>query len=99
MNRRSFLKGLLLIFSIFTFKLSSSSKNNISFVHGVASGDPTKNKIILWTRVTTNLNRDVEIQWQMASNKTFSNILNSGIAFAKYSNDVQIIIDHFRLDQ
>ena len=93
MNRRSFLKGLLLIFSIFTFKLSSSSKNNISFVHGVASGDPTKNKIILWTRVTTNLNRDVEIQWQMASNKTFSNILNSGIAFAKYSNDFTVKVD------
>ena len=93
MNRRSFLKGLLLIFSIFTFKLSSSSKNNISFVHGVASGDPTKNKIILWTRVTTNLNRDVEIQWQMASNKTFSNILNSGIAFAKSSNDFTVKVD------
>ena len=57
MNRRSFLKGLLFISSIFTLKLTSSSKNNISFDYGVASGDPTNTNIILWTRVTPSINK------------------------------------------
>ena len=47
MNRRTFLKGLLFISSIFTFKLSASSKNNFSFDYGVASGDPTNTSVII----------------------------------------------------
>ena len=67
MNRRSFLKGLFFISSIFTIKLSASSKNNVSFDYGVASGDPSKSNVIIWTKVTPSLNRDIKIKWQISS--------------------------------
>ena len=93
MNRRSFLKGLLFISSIFTLKLTSSSKNNISFDHGVASGDPTNTNIILWTRATPSINKNFQIEWELSSDINFKNILNSGTAFAKYSNDFTVKVD------
>ena len=93
MNRRSFLKGLLFISSIFTLKLKSSSKNNVSFDYGVASGDPTNTNIILWTRATPSINKNIQINWELSSDISFKNILNSGTAFAKYSNDFTIKVD------
>ena len=65
MNRRSFLKGLLFFSSILTFKLKASKKNNISFNYGVASGDPTNTNIILGTKVSPTLNKDVNVKWQL----------------------------------
>ena len=90
MNRRSFLKGLFFISSIFTIKLSASSKNNVSFDYGVASGDPSKSSVIIWTKVTPSLNRDIKIKWQISSTKDFKNILNSGSTLSKSSNDFTV---------
>jgi alkaline phosphatase D len=55
MHRRSFIKLMGLILSIFNIRIFGYNTNNseiISFEHGVASGDPSKNKIILWTKIT-----------------------------------------------
>ena len=93
MNRRSFLKGLLFISSIFTLKLTSSTKNNVSFDYGVASGDPTNTNIILWTRATPSINKNIQVKWELSSDINFKNILNSGNAFAKYSNDFTVKVD------
>ena len=90
MNRRSFLKGLFFISSIFTIKLSASSKNNVSFDYGVASGDPSKSNVIIWTKVTPSLNRDIKIKWQISSTKDFKNILNSGSTLSKSFNDFTV---------
>jgi len=93
MNRRSFLKGIFFISSIFTFRVSASLKNNISFDYGVASGDPTNSNVILWTRVTSTLNKDIKIKWQISSTKDFKNILNSGSALSKSLNDFTVKVD------
>ena len=55
MHRRSFIKLMGLILSILNIRIfgyNTSNSEIISFEHGVASGDPTKNKIILWTKIT-----------------------------------------------
>ena len=93
MNRRFFLKGLFFFSSIFILKLKASRKNNISFDYGVASGDPTNTNIILWTKVTPTLNKDITIKWQLSADKNFKNILNSGLVSAKYSNDFTVKAD------
>ena len=93
MNRRSFLKGLLFISSIFTLKLKASRKNNVSFNYGVASGDPTNTNIILWTKVSPTFNKNVTIKWQLSADKNFKNIINSGYVLAKYSNDFTVKVD------
>ena len=75
MNRRSFLKGLFFISSIFTFKLSASSKNNVSFDFGVASGDPTNSNVILWTKVTSNSKSSILVFYEVSNTIDFKNII------------------------
>ena len=37
------------------------------FLHGVASGDPLKDKVILWTRLTPNdVSLRLEVIWEIA---------------------------------
>lgn len=46
----------------------------LSFNHGVASGDPYSNSVILWTRITppAKFAGLVEVQWQIASSADFA---------------------------
>jgi phosphodiesterase/alkaline phosphatase D-like protein len=41
----------LIFFTIFTTTISAEKVHG-AFVHGVASGDPTSDRVILWSRVT-----------------------------------------------
>jgi alkaline phosphatase D len=65
------------------------------FYHGVASGDPATNSIILWTRVTPRAPESVEVLWRMARDTTFSNTIRSGSVVTDESRDwtVKITVD------
>ena len=51
-----------------------------AFSHGVASGDPLSDAVILWTRVTPDNPTDgpLEVIWEMANGADFANIVQSG---------------------
>ena len=53
------------------------SKNTYSFNHGVASGDPLKDKVILWTRVTPSQPGPIEVILEISERKNFSRIVFS----------------------
>ena len=36
---------------------------DVSFRHGVASGDPLQDGIVIWTRITTDAVGDVPVEW------------------------------------
>ena len=55
--------------------LNDPVRNRI-FNQGIASGDPTQNSVVLWTRITTE---DISnVVWQIASDSFFTNILQQG---------------------
>ena len=56
---------------------SSCSKNTYSFNHGVASGDPLEDRVILWTRVTPQHAGPVEVILEVSENKNFSKVAYS----------------------
>jgi alkaline phosphatase D len=56
---------------------SSCSKNTYSFNHGVASGDPLEDRVILWTRVTPQQAGPVEVILEVSENKNFSKVAYS----------------------
>ena len=56
---------------------SSCSKNTYSFNHGVASGDPLEDRVILWTRVTPHQAGPVEVILEVSENKNFSKVAYS----------------------
>jgi alkaline phosphatase D len=57
------------------------------FQHGVASGDPLQDRVILWTRVTVPHPGDVELKWEIAEDENFKKIVNSGTTTARYEDD------------
>lgn len=54
---------------------------DLPFLHGVASGDPLPDRVVLWTRVTpsrealpgSGLGEDVELEWQIDTSEDFGN--------------------------
>ena len=56
---------------------SSCSKNTYVFNHGVASGDPLSDRVILWTRVTPQQAGPVRVILEVSKDKSFSLIVFS----------------------
>ncbi len=65
----------------------------VSFSHGVASGDPLSDRIMLWTRVTSGTTADVPVRWEVASDSTFATLVASGDATAAAARDYTVKVD------
>jgi alkaline phosphatase D len=67
------------------------------FQHGVASGDPLADRVILWTRVTTPPSRSavgpVDVTWQLASDPMLARIVRTGGARATPERDFTVKVD------
>lgn len=87
--------GILLVSLLISCKTKKSTINSQSnllentthlqdqslapFYHGVASGDPYKNSIVLWTRVTPKTKMEaIEVSWEISEDKNFENLVNKG---------------------
>ncbi len=77
----------------------SSSRSAVNpelypFYHGVASGDPLANSVILWTRITLDPPIDpVNVTWQIATDTAFSTIVNSGTQPTDSTKDYTVKVD------
>ncbi|WP_420934048.1 alkaline phosphatase D family protein [Alteromonas sp. A081] len=68
--------------------------SNAAFTHGVASGDPLQNAVIIWTRAVPTENAVVaEIIWEVASDNAFKSIVASNRVSAMASQDFTVKVD------
>ncbi|MES1990975.1 MAG: alkaline phosphatase D family protein [Pseudomonadota bacterium] len=65
---------------------------NQAFLHGVASGDPKTDAVIIWTRVSGAIG-DTSIKWQVATDGTFTTIVRQGGAQARAAHDYTVKVD------
>lgn len=65
------------------------------FFHGVASGDPLNDRVIIWTRVTPEeMNGDpIEVKWKMATDAQLSNIVQEGTFTTDADLDYTVKVD------
>ena len=65
------------------------------FTHGIASGDPLSDRVILWTRVLPGSGsaEAVPCTWQVATDETFDMIIASGEAIARAERDYTVKVD------
>lgn len=63
------------------------------FYHGVASGDPMNDRVIIWTRVTPQDDNPVSVQWNMATDPDMTNIIQTGTFVTDASRDYTVKID------
>ena len=78
MKRRQALKVSSLATIGLTATISGGcSNNNVFFNHGVASGDPLSDRVILWTRITPEKPGPVAVNLEISSNKNFTSVVFS----------------------
>lgn len=65
------------------------------FFHGVASGDPLEDRVIIWTRVTpeTQTGATVQVTWRVATDIRFTNVLKSGTVTTNTDRDYTVKVD------
>ncbi|MCX5133713.1 alkaline phosphatase D family protein [Streptomyces sp. NPDC060011] len=72
-----------------------------AFLHGVASGDPLPDGVLLWTRVTpessavpgSGLGADTEVSWTVATDKAFTTVVAKGSTVATAASDHTVKAD------
>ncbi|UJF22632.1 alkaline phosphatase D family protein [Shewanella sp. OMA3-2] len=68
------------------------------FLQGIASGDPAKDAVILWTRVTPDVEADITVSWEVARDANFSQIVTNGVMKTNAKRDYTVKIDAVGLD-
>ena len=67
------------------------------FLHGVASGDPLEDRVILWTRVTpasdTAPDAAVDVEWRVAADREQRQVIAQGRARTTASDDYTLHVD------
>lgn len=64
-----------------------------AFGYGVASGDPLSDRVIIWTRANLVAGDAADVQWDMATDAAFANIVRSGTAPAAAAQDYTVKVD------
>ncbi|BED90547.1 alkaline phosphatase [Pseudoalteromonas sp. MM1] len=106
-TRRSFLKAsaagfgaAVLSLGLTGCRFDDDDDIPVSFDHGVASGDPLSDSLIIWTRVTPLdvTTKSLKVQWQAATDKSFTNIVHDGVANISDTTDFTLKVDLQGLD-
>ncbi len=64
------------------------------FYHGVASGDPLQDRVIIWTRVTPDTAQDsIPVSWFVATDVDLNNIVASGAFTTNADRDYTVKVD------
>src|SRR5699024_8299157 len=66
------------------------------FAHGVASGDPISNSVVLWTRITAP-EAEATVRWEISSTPDFHTIVATRVVTTDSSRDYTIHVDPFSL--
>ncbi|MFF5272402.1 alkaline phosphatase D family protein [Streptomyces sp. NPDC000133] len=80
---------------------SARAADGPAFLHGVASGDPLPDGILLWTRVTptpdavpgSGRGADTAVRWEVAEDKEFARIVAQGSTVARAASDHTVKAD------
>lgn len=95
-SRRGFFQaggGAALALAAAPMLAATSQRGAAVFQHGVASGDPLADRVILWTRVSRAGVRAVRVGWVVATDPQLSNVIASGQVETSFLRDFTVKID------
>jgi len=72
--------------------MMSGHANMRIFSHGVASGDPLQDQVIIWTRVNVD-QESAKVKWVVSTDNHFTSIIKEGFVTTDASKDYTIKID------
>ncbi|MGC0366008.1 alkaline phosphatase D [Rhodococcus sp. 27YEA15] len=107
-SRRGLLQGSAALAGAVGFAVASATSagagtptDGAVFGHGVASGDPLPEAVIIWTRVTptaaatpgSGIGPAVTVNWAVATDAGFANVVRSGSANTSADSDHTVKVD------
>lgn len=94
-DRRAFLRGLsaAAVLSPVAVRAVAHAPRDPVFTHGVASGDPLADRVILWTRIAPRPEPQHPVQWEVALDPGFRQVVRRGTAFARAVADWTVKVD------
>ena len=96
MLRRHFVQLLvsgILFVALGRVPRKANAASPYAFRHGVASGDPLADSVIIWTRVSGSTGEPVRVFWQVAADAAMRAILRSGEINAVREHDFTVKVD------
>lgn len=63
------------------------------FYHGVASGDPLQDRVVIWTRVTPTSGGEVTVQWRVATDAALQQVVREGQTTTNAERDHTVKVD------
>lgn len=72
---------------------SRVSAATVSFSHGVASGDPLHDSVVIWTRAEPASPGPVNVEWQVAESENFADVIQRGSTVTTAARDYTIKVD------
>ena len=65
------------------------------FAHGVASGDPDRTSVVIWTRVS-GIDAPADVGWEVAGDGDFQDVVASGRFITDRDRDhtVKVVVDN-----
>lgn len=63
------------------------------FAHGVASGDPGTDRLIIWTRITPSSAGPVPVRWVVATDRKLRRVVASGEVMTDEARDFTVKVD------
>jgi alkaline phosphatase D len=90
-------------FEVEPWPLAASSE--LPFAHGVASGDPLSDAVVLWTRVTppagmvldadvgAGTGADIEVEWRLGLDRSLLEVIQEGSLRAQAEHDYTVHVD------
>ncbi|MEM0912121.1 MAG: alkaline phosphatase D family protein [Pseudomonadota bacterium] len=101
-NRRHFLKGSAAVavttglwFDELVASVESMGTTSM-FTHGVASGEPQQDSVLLWTRVNPdNTLAKKKVEWEICLDPTFTSAIKRGLSIAEAQRDhtVKVVVN------
>jgi len=105
-TRREFLKVSAISFCslVVSTGLSGCSTifnpTDVKFLHGVASGDPLSDKVIIWTRLTPKDElKTLNLAYEVSKSVDFKVLVHSGFVKARKKNNYTVKIDLHNLEE
>ena len=100
-SRRRFIAGtaasMAAAWSATAWAQRTADPASAAFRHGVASGDPLSDRVILWTRVTPpstgSAGAPITVSWQIAEDEQLSTIVGRGTVDTSAARDFTVKID------
>ena len=68
-------------------------EGGVAFNHGVASGDPKADRVIIWTRVSPISSGPVPVRWIVARNRELTDVVKTGVVETSEARDYTVKVD------